>query len=582
MMSFSQKEIFKKIPIHLHQFIANQDYDLYYNARDQAVWRYVMSQLSHQLKFSAHPNYIEGLEKTGISIEKIPSIEEMNKCLSKLGWMAIVVDGFIPPQAFMELQALKVLAIALDMRSIEQILYTPAPDIVHESAGHAPMVYDAEYSVYLQSFGEIGVKAMFTKQDKEVYEAVRHLSIMKGYPSTTKEEIKQAEENLNNKLNSVTVLSESSLLTRLHWWTVEYGLVGTVDNYTIYGAGLLSSLSESKSCLDDEKVKKIPLTVDAVNTPYDITNPQPQLFVTKSCRHLIQVLEDFADQMCFRKGGAESVQVAIDSEIISTCEYSSGLQVSGLFTRLLKNSINKEIYIGTTGPTQISVNNQELDGHGISYHTKGFGSPVGPICNLMTPLENATEYDLIALNIKREHVVHLEFVSGIEVIGVLKKIHKKLGKNVLMTFENCTVTSPTGDVLFQPEWGIYDMAVGLKISSVFSGSADKTKFDVYPSKSEETAKKIKYSEKEKSEFLIYNEIRSIRETGKNFKRIEEIITLLKNEKSESWLLFLEILELLKKGSKEYTDVRNTLISISKINNKEKHLIDRGLNLLDSE
>ena len=581
-MSFSQEVIFKKIPKHLHQFIANQDYDLYYNARDQAVWRYVMRQLSHQLKSSAHPIYNEGLGKTGISIEKIPSIEEMNKCLSKLGWMAIVVDGFIPPQAFMELQALKVLAIALDMRSIEQILYTPAPDIVHESAGHAPMVYDAEYSVYLQSFGEIGVKAMFTKQDKEVYEAMRHLSIMKGYPSTTKEEIKQAEEDLNNKLNSVTVLSESALLTRLHWWTVEYGLVGTVDNYTIYGAGLLSSLSESKSCLDDENVKKIPLTVDAVNTPYDITNPQPQLFVTKSCRHLIQVLEDFADQMCFRKGGAESVQVAIDSEIISTCEYSSGLQVSGLFTRLLKNSINKEIYIGTTGPTQISVNNKELDGHGISYHTEGFGSPVGPICNLMTPLEDATEYDLITLNIKREHVVHLEFVSGIEVIGVLKKIHKKLGKNVLMTFENCTVTSPTGDVLFQPEWGIYDMAVGIKISSVFSGSADKTKFDVYPSKSEETAKKIKYSEKEKSEFLIYNEIRSIRETGKDFKRIEEIITLLKNEKSESWLLFLEILELLKKGSKEYTDVRNALISISKINSTKKHLIDRGLNILDSE
>ena len=580
-MSFSQEVIFKKIPKHLHQFIANQDYEIYYNARDQAVWRYVMRQLSHQLKSSAHPIYNEGLGKTGISIEKIPSIEEMNKCLSKLGWMAIVVDGFIPPQAFMELQELKVLAIALDMRSIEQILYTPAPDIVHESAGHAPMLYDAEYSVYLHRFGEIGVKAMFTKQDKEVYEAMRHLSIMKGYPSTTKEEIKQAEEGLNNKLNNVTILSESALLTRLHWWTVEYGLVGTVDNYTIYGAGLLSSLSESKSCLDDEKVKKIPLTVEAVGTPYDITNPQPQLFVTKSCRHLTQVLEDFADQMCFRKGGAESVEVAIDSEIISTCEYSSGLQVSGLFTRLLKNSINKEIYIGTTGPTQISVNNKELDGHGISYHTEGLGSPVGPICNLMIPLEDATEYDLITLNIKRERVVHLEFVSGIEVIGVLKKIHKKLEKNVLMTFENCTVTSPTGDVLFQPEWGIYDMAVGIKISSVFSGSADKTKFDVYPSKSEETAKEIKYSEKEKSEFLIYNEIRSIRETGKNFKRIKEIIKLLKNEKSEAWLLFLEILELLKKGSREYTDVRNALISISKINSKEKHLIDRGLNVLDS-
>ena len=136
--------------------------------------------------------------------------------------------------------------------------------------------------------------------------------------------------------------------------------------------------------------------------------------------------------------------------------------------------------------------------------------------------------------------------------------------------------------LFQPEWGIYDMAVGIKISSVFSGSADKTKFDVYPSKSEETAKNIKYSEKEKSEFLIYKEIRSIRGTVKYFNRIKEIITILKNKKSESWLLFLEILELLKKGSKEYTDVRNALISISKINSKKKHLIDRGLNLLDSK
>ena len=285
--------------------------------------------------------------------------------------------------------------------------------------------------------------------------------------------------------------------------------------------------------------------------------------------------------MCFRKGGAESVEVAIDSEIISTCEYSSGLQVSGLFTRLLKDSINKEIYLGTTGPTQISVNNEELDGHGISYHADGFGSPVGSISNLMIPLEDATEYDFITLNIKREHVVHLEFVSGVEVIGVLKKIHRKFEKNVLMTFENCTVTSPTGDILFKPEWGIYDMAVGIKISSVFSGSADKTKFDVYPSKSEETAKKLKYSEKEKSEFLMYNKIRSIRETGKDFNEINEIIALLKNEKSESWLLFLEILELLKEGSKEYKDVRDVLLSISKINSKAKHLIDRGLNVLDS-
>jgi len=581
-MSFSKAKIFNKIPKHLHQFISTQDYNSYYNPRDQAVWRYLMRQLSCQLKTSAHPIYIEGLEKTGITIEKIPSIHEMNKCLSKLGWIAIIVDGFIPPQAFMELQSLKVLAIALEMRPVEHILYTPAPDIIHESAGHAPMLYDAEYSVYLQRFGEIGVKAMFTKEDKEVYDAVRHLSIIKGYPLTTKEQIKRAEEDLNNKINSVTVPSESALLTRLHWWTVEYGLVGSVKKYSIYGAGLLSSLSESKSCLDDERIKKIPLTVDAINTSYDITNSQPQLFVTKSCRHLTQVLEDFADQMCFRKGGAESVEVAIDSEIISTCEFSSGIQVSGLFTRIEKNAINKEIYIATTGPTQLSVNNKELIGHGISNHADGFGSPVGPVCNLMKPLEDATEYDFITLNIKREHTVHLEFVSGIKVVGILKNIHKKFDKNVLMTFENCKVTNPNGDILFDPSWGIYDMAVGTRISSVFSGSADKTKFDIYPPKSVETAKKIRYSDKEKLEFSLYKEISLIRENGKNFKRIKEIIKILKDEKSEAWLLFLEILELLRKNSEDYKDVRDILLTISKKNSKEKFLIDRGLNLLDAK
>tara|TARA_B100001750_G_scaffold68511_1_gene54611 strand:- start:458 stop:685 length:228 start_codon:yes stop_codon:yes gene_type:complete len=75
-MSFSQKEIFKKIPIHLHQFIANQDYDLYYNARDQAVWRYVMRQLSHQIKSSAHPIYIEGLEKQVSLLKKFHPLKK--------------------------------------------------------------------------------------------------------------------------------------------------------------------------------------------------------------------------------------------------------------------------------------------------------------------------------------------------------------------------------------------------------------------------------------------------------------------------------------------------------------------------
>src|SRR5438067_11898188 len=82
----------------------------------------------------------------------------MNDILGRIDWGAVAVDGFIPPAAFMEFQAYKVLVIACDMRQIHHIEYTPAPDIVHEAAGHAPIIVDREYSNYLQRFGRSGQK----------------------------------------------------------------------------------------------------------------------------------------------------------------------------------------------------------------------------------------------------------------------------------------------------------------------------------------------------------------------------------------------------------------------------------------
>ena len=60
--------------------------------------------------------------------------------MSNIGWGAVPVRGFIPPWAFMEFQALGILPIACDMRNSEHLTYTPAPDIVHESAGHSPII----------------------------------------------------------------------------------------------------------------------------------------------------------------------------------------------------------------------------------------------------------------------------------------------------------------------------------------------------------------------------------------------------------------------------------------------------------
>jgi len=129
----SQSDVIKGLPAHLQPFVAIQDYSMY-TPRDQAIWRFLLHQLKYSLRDTAHPTYFDGLAKTGIGLEAIPRIEQINAHLNKLGWQAAAVDGFLPPAVFMEFQARKVLAIALNIRSFEHMLYTPAPDIIHESA----------------------------------------------------------------------------------------------------------------------------------------------------------------------------------------------------------------------------------------------------------------------------------------------------------------------------------------------------------------------------------------------------------------------------------------------------------------
>lgn len=482
----SQQEIIASLPIHLRPFVKVQDYNLY-TPRDQAVWRYLLKHLSQHLSRCAHPVYLEGLSRTGIALDHIPSIDEMNVSLAALGWRAVVVDGFVPPAIFMEFQALKVLVIALDMRSADHMMYTPAPDIVHEAAGHAPFIVDVDYAEFLQRFGEVGMKAISNQHDLDVYEAIRHLSVVKESLASTELEIEQAEGQLQRVLARDAEPSEASLLSRLHWWTVEYGLVGELEDYRIFGAGLLSSLSESVHCLNDEKVQKLPLTVDAVTSNYDITSQQNRLFVTKSCKHLSQVLNEFAASMCFERGGAESLRTAITAKTICTAEYDSGVQVSGVLSELLCDAVGNPTYLRTSGPTQLAWKGSQISGQGIERHPGGFGSPIGKLKDFNRCLSDYSFDELKARNIEIGQTVTLEFLSGVTVRGELQGIHRQEHKNLLLTFVECTVTSLQGQLLFDPSWGMYDMAVGATVDSVFGGAADRDAYRLYrePSRTEQ-------------------------------------------------------------------------------------------------
>src|SRR5690554_2826197 len=193
--SFESNPLIERLPKHLKQFIKPQNYEEY-TPINQAVWRYVMRKNVDYLSRVAHDSYVDGLKKTGISVDSIPNMYGMNRILKEIGWAAVAVDGFIPPSAFMEFQAYNVLVIASDIRQLSYIEYTTAPDIIHERAGHAPITTNPEYTKYLRRFGETGCKAISSAKNHELYHAVRNLSIKKEAEGSSKPEIEKAEKKI--------------------------------------------------------------------------------------------------------------------------------------------------------------------------------------------------------------------------------------------------------------------------------------------------------------------------------------------------------------------------------------------------
>jgi phenylalanine-4-hydroxylase len=562
------------LPNRLCRYIVPQPYDRY-TPVDHAVWRYVMRQNYSYLKDAAYYPYIPGLKHAGLTIERIPSMQEINDALTGIGWGAVTVDGFIPPAAFMEYQAFRVLVIAADIRQLDHIEYTSAPDIIHESAGHAPIISDAAYNRYLSRLGEIGTRAIFSHQDQALYEAIRALSILKELPHPDPQELQEAEDRVAYLQENMGPPSEMALLSRLQWWTVEYGLIGSLEHPKIYGAGLLSSIGESQWCMGPE-VRKIPYTIDAVHQSYDITKPQPQLFVTPTFQHLLDVLETFEAGMAWKKGGTKGLQQAIDAQTVCTAVFSSGLQLSGVFSKMLTDDQGCVIYVRTQGPSVLSYQDVALPGHGADHHHHGYGSPVGPLA--------LSETDLLSLDITPGRLMTLRFASGIMVEGVLTNSVHRDGRLLLLTFQYCTVMDGQGQLLFSPDWGLYDMAVGDEIVSVFGGTADREVDVASLTVSVQQTDRPEYTPSDLDYQSLFRRVREVREHSLPSEELLAVIDELQVNHPNDWLCRLEILEILE-DREAHTDVCRQLRAVL---NKQKtedpslsKRIDNGLGIIDA-
>jgi phenylalanine-4-hydroxylase len=513
-----------RLPPHLRRYVVDQQYERY-TPRDHAVWRHILRRLVRHLAHRAHPAYLRGLAATGIGTERIPSMDEMNERLARLGWGAVPVRGFVPPAVFTELQSLRVLAIAADVRTHEHIEYTPAPDIVHESAGHAPIIAERDYAEFLQRAGELGFRAIASREDHEAYEAIRHLSVVKEDPAASPEEVAAAERRLAEAGDAARFVSESTRASRLYWWTAEYGLVGSRDEPRIYGAGLLSSIGESAHCLTDA-VEKLPLSLACADVEYDITRMQPQLFVARDLGELPELVDALAAQLAWRRGGSYGLARALEARTVNHLVLSDGLEVTGVVEEV--HAAGRELAPGLDaaavqlrGPTMLSRGGRALLEPTPLPVVLVFGVPdlpaVGPFrlslpSGLVVSGRGVAEPDVAALQV-------------VELRG-------RMGSRELPL----------------PAQAVLVAAEGLP--SLAGGPADPGAWDrafgaaVGQSEGEARARAHKAEALHPRLAALYREVRAQRETGRVDRERLEAIAAEAREFADDWLLRVEVAELL--------------------------------------
>ena len=538
-----------QLPQYLKTYTIEHDTSKY-TSRDHAAWRYIMQQALPFFRDHAVKGYEEGLAATGIPLDRIPHIDDMDAALQKFGWGAVPVCGFIPPWAFLEFQARKILPIATDMRSVNHISYTPAPDIVHEAAGHAPILPDEDYNAYLAYYAKLGTKAIYSDQDLSLYEAVRYLSDIKEKPDSSAEDIADAERRLSAAVSSFSYVSEATRVGRMSWWTAEYGLTGDPKLPKIFGAGLLSSIGESLTAVTD-KVQKVPLSVDCTNQSFNITEPQPQLFVAEDMKHLHDVLSHLDDELSYRKGGNYGLNKALLSRAVTTTNLDSGLQVSGKLTSYEKDDHGNCCFVKYDGPVQLCHGDNELKDQGVKRHPEGFSAPLGRFQKFQdTPVAKLKEEHLTSLGLSAKEKVKLKMTTGFLIEATYESCIRSGSNIVLMTFSDCRITKD-GKLYYDPEWGIFDLAVGERVVGVAGGPADREKYGEHEIPQTETSpgRTNPYSPEEKDLFALYADLRELRESdaGKTQKRekLSQLAKKVSQDFSDEWLIGLEIFDLAK-------------------------------------
>ncbi|WP_230482543.1 phenylalanine 4-monooxygenase [Sphingomonas sp. Leaf21] len=226
----------------------------HYTAEEHATWDTLFARQSQLLPGRASEAYLRGLDVLKLSRPGIPDFEELSERLMTLtGWQVVAVPGLVPDDVFFDHMANRRFVAGNFIRRPDQLDYLQEPDVFHDVFGHVPMLADPVFADYLAAYGRGGQRALGM-------DALKYLG-------------------------------------RLYWYTVEFGLVREGGDLRIYGAGIVSSYSESRFALEDPSPNRIGFDLKRVmRTEYRIDDFQQNYFVIPSYEDLLRMtLEtDFA------------------------------------------------------------------------------------------------------------------------------------------------------------------------------------------------------------------------------------------------------------------------------------------------
>lgn len=218
-----------------------------YSDTDHAVWAQLFERQRQVLAGRASDEFINAMAAMEMTPDRIPKFADLNPILRRAtGWELIGVEGLLPELTFFDHLANRRFPVTWWIRKPDQLDYLAEPDLFHDLFGHVPLLMNPVFADYMEAYGRGGVKAHGVGQDALVN------------------------------------------LTRLYWYTVEFGLIKQDDGLRIYGSGIVSSKGESIHCLESDAPNRIGFDLERImRTRYRIDTYQKTYFVIDSFEQLM-------------------------------------------------------------------------------------------------------------------------------------------------------------------------------------------------------------------------------------------------------------------------------------------------------